>query len=325
MNAQFSDPPCNPIKTQHETRKDSAMPNRLLKAILLTATSTALLGAPAAFAASSASFTQFSNSAPTSAVNVDYSHIQQFSETFGQKERGRTKISYTAVEQQGQRFLNLYLDRLANVSVSSLSRNDQLAYWLNTHNMLVMQAMTDPKARRDMKQARGTADAPGEMWTQKRITVQGVDLSLHDIEKNIIVANFADKPNAVFGLYQGTKGSPAFKGDGFHGATLDADLEDAARAHLKKNIKVKGSKAQIPAVMQWYAADLFGGDNDALRTHLISVSSDKNAKKLASVTEFEARKFSYSSDEFVIRQQTSYRGSDGGFGGFGGGGGGGGS
>ena len=139
-----------------------------------------------------------------------------------------------------------------------------------------------------------------------------------------MVANFADKPNAVFGLYQGTKGSPPFKGDGFTGATLDADLAEAGKAHLKKNFKAKGSKAQIPAVMQWYAAELFGGDNEALRTHLVSLSSDKNAKKLAGVTEFEARKFSYSSDEFVVRQQIASGGTGGG-GGFSGAGTGGGS
>lgn len=296
------------------------MPSRLLKALLLTATSTVLLGAPSAFAASSDLFAQFNSSTATSSIDVDYSPMKQFSDTFGRNERGRTKISYSAVEQQGQRFLDTYLSRLESVPVSSLSRNDQLAYWLNTHNMLVMQAMTDPKARRDMKKARGTADAPGPMWTQKRITVQGVDLSLHDIQKNIIVANFADKPNAVFGLYQGTKGSPSFMGDGFNGATLDADLAEAGKAHLKKNFKVKGSKAQIPAVMQWYAADLFDGDNDGLRMHLISLSSEKNMKKLANVSDFEARKFSYSSDEFVVRQQVSSSGGTGG-GGFSGGGG----
>ena len=298
------------------------MTSRLLKALLLTATSAALLGAPTAFAASTGAFSQFNSAAATSSINVDYSPIAKFSQSFGRTERGRTKISYSAVEQQGQRFLNVYLSNLSNVRPSSLSRNDQLAYWLNTHNMLVMQAMSDPKARRDMKKARGTAEAPGAMWTQKRITVQGVKLSLHDIEKNIIVANFADKPNAVFGLYQGTKGSPPFKGDGFRGATLEADLAEAGKAHLKKNFKAKGSKAQIPAVMQWYAADLFGSDNEALRTHLISLSSEKNAAKLAGVTEFEARKFSYSSDEFVVRQQIASSGS-GGFSGGGGGGGGG--
>ena len=298
------------------------MTSRLLKALLLTATSAALLGAPTAFAASTGAFSQFNSAAATSSINVDYSPIAKFSKSFGRTERGRTKISYSAVEQQGERFLNVYLSNLSNVQPTSLSRNDQLAYWLNTHNMLVMQAMSDPKARRDMKKARGTAEAPGAMWTQKRITVQGVKLSLHDIEKNIIVANFADKPNAVFGLYQGTKGSPPFKGDGFRGATLEADLAEAGKAHLKKNFKAKGSKAQIPAVMQWYAADLFGSDNEALRTHLISLSSEKNAAKLAGVTEFEARKFSYSSDEFVVRQQIASSGS-GGFSSGGGGGGGG--
>jgi len=288
------------------------MTSNVLKAILLTAASVALFSAPTAFAAEAGSFDKFSTSAPTSSVNVDYSPIQQFSTAFGQEKSGRTKISYSAVEQQGQRFLNLYMARLAAVDVSSLSRNDQLTYWLNTHNMLVMQAMTDPDGRRNMAKARGTGDAPGEMWTKKRITVQGTELSLHDIEKNIIVANFADKPNAVFGLYQGTKGSPAFKGDGFNASTLDADLAAAGKAHVKRNLKVKGAKAQIPAVMHWYAADLFGGDQDALRAQLVSLSTDKNAKKLSGVTEFEARKFSYSSDEFVARQQQqAYSGSSG--------------
>jgi len=285
----------------------------VLKTILLTATTIAMFAAPATFAAEAGSFDKFSTSSPTSSVNVDYSPIKQFSDVFGKTERDRTKISYTAVEQKGQNFLRVYLSRLANVQVSSLSRDDQLAYWLNTHNMLVMQAMTDPKARRDMDKARGTAEAPGAMWTQKRITVQGTELSLHDIEKNIIVANFADKPNAVFGLYQGTKGSPAFKGDGFSGATLDADLAKAGQAHVKDHLKVKGSKAQIPAVMHWYAADLFGGDQDALRAQLVSLSSEKNAKKLSEATAFEARKFSYSSDEYIIRQQAGFSSGGGGF------------
>ena len=300
------------------------MPSRYFKTIFLTVTSAALLGAPTAFAANTNAFSQFSSSAATSSVNVDYSPIAKFSETFGRQERGRTKIAYTAVEQQGMGFLNAYINRLSRVSVSSLSRNDQLAYWLNTHNMLVMQAMADPKGRRNMSKARGTGEVPGAAWTQKRIKVQGVELSLHDIEKNIIVANFADKPNAVFGLYQGTKGSPGFKAEGFEAASLDADLAEAGKTHLKKNFKVKGSKAQIPAVLHWYADDLFEDDKGALRSHLVSLASEKDSKKLAGVTEFEARKFSYSSDELVIRQQSAFSGGDS-FGGDTGGGGGGGS
>jgi len=283
----------------------------VLKAILLTATSIALFSAPASFAADTGAFSKFSSAAPTSTVTVDYTPIKQFSTAFGRTERGRTKISYAAAEERGKNFLNGYMARLSRVQVASLSRNDQLAYWLNTHNMLVMQAMTDSDARRKMSKARGTADAPGEMWTKKRITVQGTLLSIHDIEKNIILANFADKPNAIFGLYQGTKGSPAFMAEGFTGANLDAELESAGKAHLKSQLKVKGSTEKIPAVVDWYKDDLFGGDQDALKAQLVSLSSAKNAKKLSSVTNFEPRKFSYSSDELIIRQQVAYSGGSG--------------
>ena len=173
-----------------------------------------------------------------------------------------------------------------------------------------------------MDKARGTPDAPGEMWSKKRITVQGTELSLHDIEKHIVVANFADKPNAVFGLYQGTKGGPSFPAKAYTGANIDAQLEAAGKDHVDDLLKVKKSKAQIPAVLSWYASDLHGGDNEALRAQLVSLSSAKDAKKLSDVTEFEARKFSYSSDELIIRQQATYDG--GGNSGFSGGGGGGG-
>jgi len=76
----------------------------VIKTILLTATSMAIFAAPASFAADPGSFDKFRASAPTSSVNIDYSPIEKFSAAFGRKERGRTKISYAAVEQKGQKF-----------------------------------------------------------------------------------------------------------------------------------------------------------------------------------------------------------------------------
>ena len=277
------------------------------KAILLAASAVALFATPAGFAEDAASFTKFSTSAEASTVNVDYRPIQKFSTAFGPEERGRTKISYAAVEQQGKAFMKTYMGYLANVPVSNLTRNDQLAFWLNTRNMLIMEAMADSRSRRRMKAARGTPAEPGKMWAEKRITVEGTELSIQEIEKNIILANFADKPNVIFGLYQGSSGGPGFPKAGFSGANLDAELEAAGRAFLESRhgLKVRGSKAQIPAVVDWYATDVFGGDQEAMRAQLVSLAGKKTGPKLAAATQFQARKFSYSSDELIIRQQSS--------------------
>lgn len=306
---------------------------KAFKAILLAASSMVLLSTPTGFAEETADFAKFQTSAEVSSIDVDYGPIGKFSSAFGDEQRGRTKISYAAVEQQGKAFMKTYMNYLERVNVSALSRDDQLAYWLNTHNMLVMEAMADSKSRRRMTAARGTLAAPGPMWSEKRITVDGTELSLHDIEKYIVAANFADKPNAIFGLYQGTSGGPAFPADGFTGANLDAELEAAGKDYLKSRngLKVRKTKAQIPALVDWFAEDIYGGDQEAMKAHLASLASSKTAPKLAAVTQFEARKFSYSSDELVIRQQGVGAGADGagrigggtGFSGGGGGGGGG--
>ena len=298
-----------------------------LKAVLLAASSAILLTAPAGFADETGDFAQFSASAEVSNYAVDYRPIQQFTKAFALEQRGRMKVSYAAVEQQGGAFMKTYMKYLSEVPVSTMTRDDQLAYWLNTRNMLVIDAMTDSKSRRRMSAQRGTPDNPGDLWTEKRITVQGVELSIHDIEKNIILANFSDNPNVIFGMYQGTNGGPSFNADGFKGANLSAQLEDAGREFVnsRNGIKVSRSKAQLPAIVGWYQADVFGGDAEAAKTHLASLAKAGTAAKLAKTSEVSSRKFSYSSDELVVRQQSSASGGGNGGGGggsFGGGGGG---
>lgn len=299
-----------------------------LKVVLLAASSAILFTAPAGFADETGAFSQFTTSAEVSDYNVDYSPIQKFSNVFVDEQRGRTKVAYAPAGQQGKAFMIGYVRYLSNVPVSTLSRNDQLAYWLNTRNFLVIDAMASSKSRRRMSSLRGTPEAPGEMWSEKRITVEGVELSIDDIEKNIILANFSDNPNIIFGMYQGTSGGPQFRKAGFSAANLNAELEAAGRdfVNSKNGLKVSKSKAEIPAVVSWYQNDVFGGDATAAATHLASLAKASTATKLAGVSEFKARKFSYSSDELVIRAQAGANptGATSGFGGGGVGGGGGG-
>ena len=295
-----------------------------LKAILLAASSVLMFTAPAGFAEDGVGLAQFSTSADVSNYAVDYRPIKQFSGAFAQEQRGRTKVSYAAVEQQGAAFMATYKKYLSNVPVSSLARDDQLAYWLNTRNMLVIDAMTDSRSRRRMSSARGTPANPGKMWTEKRISVEGVELSLQDIEQDIILANFADDPNVIFGLYQGTSGGPSFNPDGFSGANISAELEAVGKDYVnsRNGLKISRKKAQLPAVVSWYQDAVFGGDAEVAKTHLSGLVDTSDVTKLAATTEITSRKFSYSSDEFVVRQQAAP--STGGFGGAGGAGGGGG-
>lgn len=201
--------------------------------------------------------------------------------------------------------MKTYKRYLSGVPVSQLTRNDQLAFWLNTRNMMVVDAMVNSKSRRRMSSLRGTPTEPGKMWTEKLITIEGVELSLQDIEKDIILANFADNPNVIFGLYQGTKASPTFPKKGFSPANVNAELEALGREFLdsRSGVKIRRSKAEIPAIIDWYSADVFGGDEAVARGHVASLLGRDDATKFNAATQFQTRAFSYSSDEFIIRQQ----------------------
>lgn len=243
--------------------------------------------------------------AATSAFAVDYGPIAVFNEAFGREEGGRLKIAYAATGRQGMDFLEDYVGYLAAVPVSGLSRNDQLAYWLNTRNVLVVEAMSDSRSRRRMAQARGTAAEPGDMWTEKRVTVDGHPLSIDDIERGILLANWADTPNIVFGLYQGTRGGASLPPAGFDGATVREDLARLGRdfVNSRDGVRVRRGTAEIPEFLVWHEDALFGGDRTALVAHLATLADADTASGLAAATDIRTRSFSYRSDELILREQ----------------------
>lgn len=244
-------------------------------------------------------------SAETSALEVDYKPIEAFTDAFGIKRGGRTQIAYGAIKPQGEEFLEAYVAYLGAIPVSVLNRDDQLAYWLNLRNILVLQAMSEDGNRPKMSRNRGTANEPGEMWTQKRVTVDGHPLSIDDIERRILIAHWADTPDVIFGLYQGTRGGAALPVDGFDGATVHAELAELGRDFVNSSlgVRVRRGKAQIPEIFDWYDEALFGGDSDALTAHLAGLADDRLAADLASAREIKTRKYNYRVEEHILRQQ----------------------
>jgi hypothetical protein len=307
------------------------MPQQTLRNTLLAASAALMLAGPLASADTTLSpteVTQLTRVAETSQTSVEYRPIAEFNSAFVDEQRGRNKIAYSAVKTDGAVFMAQYMRYLSNIKVTSLSRDDQLAYWLNTRNLMIVQAMAEAPNRRRLSNLRGTASAPGSMWTQKRITVEGVELSIDDIEQGILLTSFNDDPNLLYGLYQGTTSGPTYPEQAFTGSAVRSQLASLGQdfVNSRSGVKAGRSKVEVPAIYDWYGEALFGGDTDVRNQHLIGLSDGRRAERLSTATEFKTRKFGYSSDELVIRQQNLAAGGAGGAGGrgFGGGGGGGG-
>ena len=65
----------------------------------------------------------------------DYSPLDIFFGGYAQDKGARTTFAYQSMGSRGIKFLNDYVSYVEAIPVSQLSRDQQLAYWLNLHNV----------------------------------------------------------------------------------------------------------------------------------------------------------------------------------------------
>lgn len=250
------------------------------------------------------SFDVFAAHQSESTQKFDYGALDVFVERVSKDSAGRKRFYYGAMRQDGVAFLDRAADVLSRFDSSKVTKDEQLAYWLNLRNVLVLRAIANDSPGRSLKKARGDASAPGEMWTRKRVTVRGVPVSIDDIERRIILRNF-DNPNLVYGLYQGVRGGPAFPAKSFTGDTVTASLETAGRVYVNAPGAVRASAKEtaISPIFLWYQDDLFGGDEAGVRAHILSLADTDLKVALSSAGKIIPAKLDYGLDEIIIRQQ----------------------
>ena len=97
--------------------------------------------------------------------------------------------------------------RLANEhDIQSFSRNEQLAFWINLHNVVLIETIaknhptSNPSALLIGAQQQPLHEA-------KLMTIKNVALSLKDIRENIVYKNW-DDPIVIYGFFRGDIGGP---------------------------------------------------------------------------------------------------------------------
>jgi hypothetical protein len=278
--------------------------NRFRSTIAALALSTIGISAPAiASAQADVKFASY-NSESVAVVNTD--PYSEFLSALTIAERGRTLVAYEIAHAQGLTFMGDYVDYLASVPVSELNRDEQLAYWLNTRNFLLIHAISEEGRVRGYKKKRGTPAEPGSFWTQPRITVEGTELSLQDIEQDILFAGWND-PNIIFGLYQGVKGGPALKREPFTGAQVSNQLAEAARRFnsLPNNLRVRGEKVRISSYYDWYLPLAFDGSEEMLREHVSTLAKPADQDAVLTAAKLDRRKHSTEFEQYRVRQASA--------------------
>jgi hypothetical protein len=120
--------------------------------------------------------------------------------------------------------LDAFVRSLASESIEGASRNEQIAFWLNAYNALVLRTVIDqyPIGQRSRDYPRGSIRQIPGAFERTTHRVAGKSLTLDQIEQTVI-AGFAD-PRLYFALGRGAVGGGRLRSEAYSGTDLERQL-----------------------------------------------------------------------------------------------------
>jgi hypothetical protein len=176
-------------------------------------------------------------------------------------------VAYGRWKAEAREPLAAYLTMLSGVTVTRLSRRDQFAFWANLYNARTIALVLERYPLASIREINlgGSLFGSGP-WRAKLVRVEGVDLSLDDIEHEILRKLWRD-PRVHYAVNCASIGCPDLPRQAFSGASLEAMLERGARAYVNhpRGVSVAGDAVTASRIYSWFAADF--GDQTALFAH----------------------------------------------------------
>lgn len=217
--------------------------------------------------------------APAAAQDV-HDAFDEFLGTYVVERDGMTLVRYGAVTAADSAKLDAYIDALEAMTPSTLTRDEQLAYYFNLYNAAIVDLVLDHYPVDSIKEIGGGFLAFGPFsgpWKDDVVTVEGEDLSFDDIEHEIVRARF-DEPRVHYAFNCASIGCPDLRASAWRAATLDADLDAAARAYVAHPRGVRiGERGRVTAssIYKWFRKDFGGTEADVLRHVRSYATGDK--------------------------------------------------
>lgn len=176
--------------------------------------------------------------------------------------------------------LDAYLAPARNFSTAGLSRNEAMAFWINMYNAWTLKLiLTKYPNVASIKELGTTFSSP---WKKRFVEIGGKTLTLGEIEHEILRKEFKD-PRIHFAINCASRSCPPLLPEAYRAATLDTQLDGAARAFINKgaNTRIDGDHLFVSRIFKWYRAD-FGEDIPAYILKYASPPLKPALKKLGS-------------------------------------------
>lgn len=232
----------------------------------------------------------------------EYDEMDNFMKRYVGVQFGRPHVAYDLIRKHALDDVDALIIKMASEDISTYSADARLAHLLNLQNILVIQGISEDKSWKNLKRARGTGGSPGKLWKAKRVNMGSEDVSIADLE-DMILTEFKDDPNVIYGLYQGVRGAPCLAKQRYTEANVRSALAENAGIYINSNgiVTVERKLGKLTPVYQWYMDDVFDGDVGQLRAHLRVNAAPNLSNKISRIQDVVFVNLNYNPDLYQTR------------------------
>jgi hypothetical protein len=161
------------------------------------------------------------------------------------------KVNYKGFKADKSK-LEDYLKILSNnAPESSWSKEEQMAFWINTYNAFTIKLIVDNYPLSSIQKLHG-----GKPWDHKWIKIGAKTYSLNNIENDILRPQYKDA-RIHFAVNCAAKSCPPLLNAAWTAANLNSTLDAQAKKFINNTAfnKLSDKKVEVSKIFEWYAED----------------------------------------------------------------------
>jgi hypothetical protein len=159
------------------------------------------------------------------------------------------QVAYRALQGNDAAMLDAYLASLAAADPNAWSRDEQLAFWLNAYNAIIVKGVL-------------LGQSPESFLGRTRFfrfyaqKVAGEERSPEDIEHGILRARFGE-PRIHFALVCASTSCPKLRREAYRADRVDAQLEEQTRDFIgdPRRNQFAANEVRLSMIFRWFAED----------------------------------------------------------------------
>jgi len=194
---------------------------------------------------------------------------------------GINRFKYSFVSEKDRQALKNYLQKMQEIRVSSLNRDEQKSYWINLYNALTIDVILE---HYPVKSIRNIKISPGFFnkgpWDAKLLEIEGEAVSLNDIEHRILRPIWRDN-RIHYAVNCASLGCPNIQATAFTPQNLELQLEKSAREYINhsRGVSVARNRLKVSSIYFWFQED-FGDSEKGIIQHLKKYLTPEKTKEL---------------------------------------------